>query len=42
VLSRPWDVEKDEEALLPPSGVWVGRKGLKAYVYVLKYVWATV
>jgi len=37
VLSRPWDIEPDDQGPLPPQGVWVSRKGDKAYVYDLAY-----
>jgi len=37
VLSRPWDVEPRDQGPLPPQGVWVSRKGDKAYVYDLAY-----
>lgn len=37
VLSRPWDVERDDQGSLPPEGVWVSRKEAKAYVYELVY-----
>ncbi|CAN5252840.1 hypothetical protein BH10PSE4_BH10PSE4_03100 [soil metagenome] len=37
VLSRPWDVEPCDQGPLPPQGVWVSRKGDKAYVYELVY-----
>lgn len=37
VLSRPWDLEPGDQGPFPPIGVWVSRKGDKAYVYDLAY-----
>ncbi len=38
VLGRPWDVEKDEQDMLPPAGPWVSRKGDKSFVYEYRAV----
>ncbi|MFT3965320.1 MAG: hypothetical protein QM690_05510 [Sphingobium sp.] len=38
LLSRPWDIEKEAQGPLPPTGVWVSRKGPKSYVYDLLQV----
>jgi hypothetical protein len=35
---RPWDVLPEDHGDHPPEGVWVSRKGAKAYVYALVYV----
>ncbi|WP_082718582.1 MULTISPECIES: O-methyltransferase [unclassified Sphingobium] len=37
MLSRPWEVEKERQAGLPPEGIWVSRKGAKSYVYNLAW-----
>lgn len=37
ILSRPWDVAKEQQDALPPLGVWVSRKGAKSYVYALEW-----
>lgn len=33
VTARPWDTLLAEQGDLPPVGIWVSRKGDKAYVY---------
>jgi hypothetical protein len=35
---RPWDIAPQDQGDHPPEGVWVSRKGAKAYVYDLVYV----
>lgn len=35
---RPWNVMPQEQGSHPPEGEWVSKKGVKSYVYELKYV----
>ena len=37
VFGRPWDQLAPQTAAAPPEGIWVSRKGPKAYVYDLVY-----
>ena len=38
VMGRPWDVlPQDQSADNPPAGIWVSRKDIKSYVYLLIY-----
>ncbi|KAJ9602628.1 hypothetical protein H2200_012821 [Cladophialophora chaetospira] len=38
LLGRVWDVLVKDQGGSPTEGVWVSRKGEKAYVYVLEYL----
>ena len=38
VTLRAWNVAPDEQGDHPPEGEWVSKKGVKSYVYELKYV----
>lgn len=38
IYGRPWDVLPVDQGDVPPEGVWVSRKGAKAYVYDLVYL----
>lgn len=41
VMGRPWNVmPKDQDIHFPPEGEWVSKKGVKSYVYHLKYMQA--
>lgn len=37
VFGRPWDQLAPQSVAAPPEGIWVSRKGSKAYVYDLVY-----
>jgi hypothetical protein len=38
VTGRPWNVlPKDQTSDHPPEGEWVSKKGVKSYVYDLRY-----
>lgn len=38
VMGRPWNVlPQDQNPEYPPEGEWVSKKGVKSYVYELKY-----
>jgi predicted O-methyltransferase YrrM len=38
ILSRPWDVEKEDQGSAPPAGIWISCKGRKSYVYALEWL----
>lgn len=38
VFGRHWTVPPEDQGGAPPEGVWVSRKGAKAYVYDLVYL----
>lgn len=39
VTGRPWDILPQQQSKThPPEGIWVSRKGVKSYVYSLKYM----
>lgn len=38
VFGRPWDQRAEQSEAFPPEGIWVSRKGPKAYVYDLVHV----
>lgn len=38
ITARPWEVAKEDQGALPPAGIWVSRKGVKSYVYLLKHI----
>ncbi len=39
IMGRPWDVlPRNQSNDHPPEGIWVSRKGIKSYVYELKYL----
>ncbi|MEM8801694.1 MAG: hypothetical protein AAGF55_04090 [Pseudomonadota bacterium] len=38
VFGRPWNLPPKDQGRAPPEGVWVSRKGAKAYVYDLVYI----
>ena len=35
---RPWEVLPQAQGNHPPEGEWVSKKGVKSYVYELKYL----
>jgi hypothetical protein len=38
ITGRPWNsLLKDQTEEYPPEGEWVSKKGIKSYVYELKY-----
>ncbi len=38
ITGRPWNTPlKDQNDDYPPEGEWVSKKGIKSYVYELKY-----
>jgi hypothetical protein len=37
VAGRPWNILPQEQGDHPPEGEWVSKKGVKSYVYELKY-----
>ena len=37
VTGRPWNVLPKDQGDHPPQGEWVSKKGVKSYVYELKY-----
>src|SRR5689334_22371098 len=39
ITGRPWNISlKDQTQDYPPEGEWVSKKGIKSYVYQLKYI----
>jgi hypothetical protein len=38
ILSVPWRIPLAQQGAIPPSGIWVSRKGDKSYVYELVYL----
>jgi hypothetical protein len=38
ITGRPWESLPQEQADFPPEGEWVSKKGIKSYVYQLRYV----
>ena len=38
VMGRPWHVLPHQQGDHPPEGEWVSKKGVKSYVYELKYM----
>ncbi len=38
VTGRPWNVPPHDQGDHPPEGDWVSKKGMKSYVYTLRYV----
>ena len=39
VTGRPWNIlPKDQSPEHPPEDEWVSKKGVKSYVYILKYI----
>lgn len=38
VMGRPWNTMPEHQNDYPPEGEWVSKKGVKSYVYDLKYV----
>lgn len=37
IQGRPWDVLPQQQEGHPPAGIWVSKKGVKSYVYELRY-----
>jgi hypothetical protein len=38
VTGRPWSTFPREQADFPPEGEWVSKKGIRSYVYQLRYI----
>lgn len=38
LLGRAWEILPEDQGDYPPEGIWVSRRGAKAYVYDLVYV----
>ena len=38
VTGRPWYTPPHEQSDFPPEGEWVSKKGIKSYVYQLRYI----
>ncbi len=37
ITGRAWEVMPEAQIDHPPEGIWVSKKGIKSYVYELKY-----
>jgi len=38
ITGRPWQSLPQEQSDFPPEGEWVSKKGVKSYVYELRYI----